>query len=154
MGADIHSYLEKRVNGVWVAQGEFEEEDNGDGSTYLHQPYRKGPYSGRNYWLFAILADVRNYTDHFTPWDVERGVPDDASAVYSHLVEQWDGDGHSHSWYTLPELIEHRRRTLLQGGDYLDATRDFFQQVFDFVEGCRDESTTDEDFRLVFFFDN
>jgi hypothetical protein len=63
--------------------------------------------------LFAILADVRNGRgfagvdtgDGFNPIDEPRGVPADACPEYLQQVEQWDGDGHSHSYFTLAELI-------------------------------------------------
>lgn len=56
---------------------------------------------GRNYWLFNLLADVRYGPDWLKPLDSPRGVPDDASYAYRQLVEDWDGDGHSHSYFTL-----------------------------------------------------
>lgn len=60
------------------------------------------PYSGRNYNLFAMLADVRNRFD--INGRAPRGVPTDATAEYLEEVEEWGGDGHSHSWLTLAEL--------------------------------------------------
>lgn len=70
-------------------------------------------YSGRNYGLFAILADVRNgrgfagvkIGEPTKPIDEPRGVPEDASPEYVAEVETWGGDGHSHSWFTLAELM-------------------------------------------------
>jgi hypothetical protein len=69
-------------------------------------------YPGRNYDAFAILADVRNGRgfagiktgDGFKPIADPRGVPKDATAEYTKAVEQYGGDGHSHSHHTLRQL--------------------------------------------------
>jgi len=70
-------------------------------------------YSDRNYGLFAILADVRNghgfagvrTGEPTVPISAPRGVPDDASDGYRDEVRQWGEDGHSHTWFTLAELL-------------------------------------------------
>jgi hypothetical protein len=72
-------------------------------------------YDGRNYDLFAILADVRNGRgfagcktgDGFVPIDDPRGVPEDASRAYLRQVENYGIDGHSHSWFTVQELLDY-----------------------------------------------
>lgn len=92
MGCDIHGRLQYRYteNQKWQDGGEIE--------------------TGRNYNLFAALADVRNYDDAITPISQPRGLPDD---VFN-LAYDWDrkhyedgmfGD-HSFSWLSLKELIE------------------------------------------------
>lgn len=73
------------------------------------------PYSGRNYDLFAILANVRNGVgfagvdmgDGFNPIDEPRGVPTNASDFYRKKVEDYGSDGHSHSWMTLEDFDEY-----------------------------------------------
>lgn len=93
-------------------------------------PYTSVPYSGRNYDLFAVLADVRNgrgfagvrtgeritpILEHFGEKHVEtegehvyetwtRGVPEDASKRWKKYVKRWGMDLHSTSWLTLEEL--------------------------------------------------
>lgn len=70
-------------------------------------------YSGRNYNLFAILANLRNGRgfagvltgEPTVPIDAPRGVPDDASLAYRNEVDNWGTDGHSHSWFSLHELL-------------------------------------------------
>lgn len=72
-------------------------------------------YDGRNYDLFAMLADVRNgygfagmdTGDGFKPISQPKGIPDQSSSAYEKLVDMWDGDGHSHSYLTLKELLEY-----------------------------------------------
>jgi hypothetical protein len=109
MGCDIHLYVEKRTDGKWVAQGNFERDEDG---------YAQGGdryYDGRNYDLFAILANVRNGRgfagvktgDGFNPIAEPKGIPDDASAEIKEIAESWDCDGHSHSHFTIRELLDY-----------------------------------------------
>jgi hypothetical protein len=90
------------------------------------------PYVGRNYDLFAILANVRNgygfagavTGEGLNPISEPRGVPDDASPEYTAEVERWGRDGHSHSWLTLAELHAYdwdqvtRKRGVVSPGEY------------------------------------
>ena len=68
-------------------------------------PYTAQPYHGRDYDLFAVLADVRNDGRGWTPLIEEnRGVPEDASEGWLQFVDDWGYDLHSKSWFTLAEL--------------------------------------------------
>jgi hypothetical protein len=109
MGCDIHLYVEKQVDGKWISADKFTR--NEDGDLEVQASY----YDGRSYDLFAILADVRNGSgfagvktgEGFNPIAAPRGMPEDASAEYKAIADQWDGDGHSHSYFTLRELIDY-----------------------------------------------
>lgn len=115
MGCDIHFYTDKRVDGVWKPADAFEretpDEDHPKGYLFAKSSY----YNGRNYDLFAILANVRNGYGFagcptgagFNPIAQPKGVPEDATAEYREIVERWDLDGHSHSHFTLRELLNY-----------------------------------------------
>ncbi len=118
MGCDINMYAEVRICGEWQAVGKvFEDDDYRDEDpscieacdktntrTYESNPrYSMHPYDGRNYALFAFLADVRNHWG-IDPIAPERGIPGDASQFVKNEVEAWNSNGHSHSWLTLDEL--------------------------------------------------
>ena len=104
MGTDIHIAVEARRNGAWENMTPFKNED-GYLSNYGH------PYDlGRNYDVFAILANVRNGTgfagvktgDGFNFITDERGIPDDATAD----VREWaEGGDHSHTFMTVAEIM-------------------------------------------------
>lgn len=98
MGCDIHFYVEVRKDGKWVSADTWEVED-GDRSNYDH-----AFYSGRNYNLFSLLADVRSESGA-EPFSSPRGIPDDSCLEIKEVVEQWGRDGHSHSHFTLAELM-------------------------------------------------
>lgn len=98
MGCDIHLLIEtKDVDGNWKMHGKMEDDDG------FISPAET--YSGRNYTLFGVLAGVRS--ESVTAIAAPRGVPDDASEEYKAFVEQWDGDGHSHSYHTLAQLLDY-----------------------------------------------
>src|SRR5262249_46209472 len=115
MGCDIHFYVEKQVNGAWYSADKWApNEDAGDeGEPILALAYKNRFYSDRNYNLFGILANVRNGSgfagcdtgDGFVPISEPRGIPDDVSKEVKAEADRWDGDGHSHSWLTVTELM-------------------------------------------------
>lgn len=106
------------------------------------------PYQGRNYVLFSVLADVRNTRstsnifdpsmeyeerDSILPIALPKGVPDNASKRWRKEVKRWGVDFHSHSYFTLQELLDAIEagafnQTILQRGyvslgqylDYMD----------------------------------
>ena len=104
MGCDIHSYAEKKVNGKWEKVSDQFSLDEFDKKWYRKE---KGdnPFGWRNYSIFAFLADVRNY-DHCTPISEPKGLPDDISDEVKEKADDWDGNGHSHSFLTLKELLD------------------------------------------------
>lgn len=119
MGCDIHLYVERRENGQWVSADKWTEDE----WMKEHYPEEARPrvhhddrfYSGRNYDLFAILANVRNGSGFagvitgtgLIPIAMPRGVPEDVSPEYEAEVESWGSDGHSHSWLTVRELLDY-----------------------------------------------
>lgn len=96
------------------------------------------PYDDRNYTLFAKLAGVRSDGDYRIC--KPRGVPDDSSLFYQIKVNQWMGDGHSHSYFSISELLEH---------DFSNISENFTK----FIEGFKNKEDINN-YRIVFFFDN
>lgn len=119
MGCDIHFYVEKRVNGKWETADKWVPNPYADESDDPVERQRKVVedhiYSGRNYDLFAILADVRNGRgfaggatgDGFVPIAEPRGLPEDVSPLVADESDGWGGDGHSHSHFTVAELMQY-----------------------------------------------
>lgn len=96
MGTDIHPFAECCRDGAWhLVDAEIPRD--------------------RNYWAFAVLADVRNgygfggfgTGDPITPLDEPRGLPEDLSPELRTALEQrsWLLGDHSISWVTLEELL-------------------------------------------------
>lgn len=108
MGCDIHMAVEVLKDGIWTAHGAKTETAYGD-------PYLSWdePNTGRSYDLFAILANVRNghgfagikTGEGFNPISEPRGIPSDASPEYREWAGEMGGDGHSHSYFTVAELL-------------------------------------------------
>lgn len=104
MGCDIHVFLEKKDGDKWLAvQGPNPYYGKWDGESEL--TLEGWLFDGRNYNLFSILADVRNNCGA-VPISMPRGVPEDASMEITKESECIGCDGHTHSWYTLKELLE------------------------------------------------
>lgn len=107
MGCDIHLYVEKLEDGSWKSADKWmpipedEREDYRDLTETIE--YGTRLYNGRNYALFAVLGNVRNYW-RIKPIDEPRGLPVDCSPQVRTESDYWDSDGHSHSWFTLEEL--------------------------------------------------
>lgn len=114
MGCDIHMFTEalKTVDKkpTWVnvdnwRVNPFYKEGNEDGE----RPYDISElHGGRNYTLFSILAGVRDYSDKTKPVADPRGFPEDASPQTTNEYQRWEGDGHTHSWLTLQELMDYQ----------------------------------------------
>jgi hypothetical protein len=111
MGCDIHFYVEHKFEGRWETADTWKTEEYEGEPTYRSVP--KPFYNGRNYDLFAILADVRNghgfagikTGNGFVPIDQPRGFTSDVSANVRAASDRYGCDGHSHSWFTLAELL-------------------------------------------------
>jgi hypothetical protein len=134
MGCDIHLHAEIREHGRWhKVDPSFPCRDcNGTGTRNTKHAKTKEDieqlcwwckgskvarewYGGRNYDLFAMLADVRNgrgfagcYTGSgFKPISDPKGLPSDVCWEIKEESDRWGCDGHSHSYLTVKELLEY-----------------------------------------------
>lgn len=124
MGCDIHLFAETKKNGRWESADAWEVDEDYDPPRSV-VPYAKRFYDDRCYNLFAILADVRNGRgfagcktgEGFIPISKPKGLPDDVSENVKSEAQDWEGDGHSHSWHTLADIFsfDWTRRTILHG---------------------------------------
>lgn len=127
MGCDIHLYVEKKnpISGAWKAIKGVNEPEIKDFEEYAEKAKTRGDnadywlkrieeekagthdfiWSGRHYFLFSLLANVRNEYGA-NPISEPKGLPDDVSFLVSEKSAEWGVDGHSHSFLTARELIE------------------------------------------------
>lgn len=117
MGCDIHLCVEVKSSSP---------RSNGRWRSVPPDPAFKGYGEGwgidRNYSLFAILANVRNYGGSgFNPIADPKGWPADASGPSNKLYERWDGDAHSASHLTLRELTEFDWEQTIPLSGFVDA---------------------------------
>lgn len=136
MGCDIHLFVEKR-NGSsqWEAAESWVPDENEP--SRLTVPHKQRFFDDRNYSLFAILADVRNgygfagvdTGDGFVPIAEPRGLPNDVTVEVKGESDSWDVDGHSHSYFTVAELLAYdwtratKRRGVLELIEYVKWSR-------------------------------
>ncbi|KAH0792421.1 hypothetical protein GPJ56_003598 [Histomonas meleagridis] len=124
MGTDIHvhvEYKEKKVtnhgsnnqpiyeNGEWKCGDDFREPYSF--STHEIKTIELVPDElsvGRSYEMFAVLADVRNDFENAVMCP-PRGLPDDVTKEVQLECERWGNSCHSHSYFTLKELIDYQK---------------------------------------------
>ncbi len=130
MGCDIHGWVEKKdpKSGRWVA-------------------YKPLKDRTRNYHRFGLLAGVRGDGGNAI------GVPENASDTVRMHIDEDGSDGHSHSYMDLQEAYGIFKDTSGKP-DYS------FWQAFDIDDEpkvcgeCRRPLPVEENWRLVFWFDN
>jgi hypothetical protein len=133
----VNELLGEKSEPRWISMDKWEAEDYGGGN--MHWSNYPSFYRGRNYTLFAKLAGVRSWHGDSAICP-PRGIPDDASDAYIYITKQWEGDGHSHSYFTLKELLD-----------------EDWSEFENFQETLKEMSKLDdnpENIRAVFFFDN
>lgn len=137
---DRNTKIEEIIEGKtqtekWVSADEWEIHD---GEWSIQEKYYN-----RNYYLFSLLADVRNTGEE--PIDYPRGIPQDASLGYLYKCNQWEGDAHSHSYYTLKELLE---------VDWNNYDLEYLEEFLDVLEDLKSIDNDYSKVRICFFFDN
>lgn len=131
----------------WVSADKWKLDDYEDEEPWWDIPREHRYYTGRNYYLFSVLAGVRDYNDNIKKLAEPKGIPEDASFGYKTVVKQWNGDGHSHSYFTLEELLNINWDEYKQE-DWLD---DFINDTINKMKSIDPDPTK---VRCVFFFDN
>lgn len=146
MGCGIHCFAEIKRNGKWGKVGKIfknryyseDRESKIDDDGFEWNPeFTSQPYNGRNYDLFAILADVRNgygfagidTGEGFIPIAEPKGLPYDVSKEIKDESDSWSVDGHSHSWFTVKELKDYnwdqttKKKGVISLAEYSDIKR-------------------------------
>lgn len=163
MGCDIYMHVEyKDRNGKWACGDYFSLHPN---STLEDPQYDVQDFCGdRNYGLFSILADVRNY-DNVEPIDRPRRLPEDISEFTKRFYKDWEMDAHSCSYFTLRELIDFYETNYNYDMD-CGALKDLIEELkkradeFNIIWSFMWESNYDKAYslsdkiRIVFWFDN
>lgn len=163
MGYDIHMYVEKYENNEWIPVAgkhpmfdfyynqslkalteserilKFQQAKNYDTTTM-----DKWFYCDRNYTLFSLLANVRNYDGEIEPISEPRGIPEDVSDFVNSRWESWHGDGHSDSYFTLKELLDFNWEYYKDSCSYFISRLEILKKISDDYDNVR----------LVFWFDN
>ena len=114
MGTDAHPLIEVRGrNHRWGLKDDkdrywrmFKREKLSYEEVDARKPFAINYLGSRNYRMFGGLADVRNYRDGVTPLFPRRGTPVDASAPVRRYMNKEKGDLHSHTYFTLQELLD------------------------------------------------
>ena len=145
MGCDIHIYVEKKVKNEWE-NGDVFVKNKYFGIDETEPEYKVNEiHSTRNYNLFALLANVRNYGG-IDPISRPRGLPGDVSVFVKNKSDSYGSDGHSHSYLNLFEIKKFSENELLK--DII--TKLEYRQKDLKIYG----ENADSNIRIVFWFDN
>lgn len=98
-GGDADEYDTHEDNLITITETKTSEDDQ--------EWMMNEPLDSRNYTLFAVLANVRNYDGGMTPIADPKGIPEDASAEVKSFSDSYGADGHSHTWLTLSEFDDY-----------------------------------------------
>lgn len=150
MGCDIHLWVETFDGAMWKFAHPYRICGEGRESWVVWEE----PYPERNYYLFALLADVRNGGSiKLRPISPPKGIPSDLSEIGSRICREWGPEGHSHSWLVADELLSYdwsRRSAIQEGRSEGEVCQDFVER---FLPTLREHGRAGS-VRVVFFFDN
>jgi hypothetical protein len=155
MGCDIHAYTEikDKTNQNWFLAATYYQKPN-ENKQYQEM------YLGRDYLMFAQLANVRNYDDQ-PVISMPRDLPRDCSDEVRQLSNNWGIDGHSHSYLTLGELKDWiaQHPTVQYEDDHNPEPNPINRIIKHINQTCAlfemdNKCTNINDIRIVFWFDN
>lgn len=131
MGCDIHGSVEKLIDGKWVMVDRLRDKAR-----------------VRNYTRFAKLAGVRG------EGPPARGLPTDISESTELHVNEWGGDGHSHSYLDIDAAANIFKETEFQPNDFVQKypVSHFFDIDDETCPSCG--RPVKNEYRIVFWFDN
>ena len=94
MGCDIHIIIEQKVKDKWVGTFATNKAKYNDSLLGYH----------RNYDFFNRLAGVRCYNG--VKLNQPKGIPNNISDLSKLVINEWEGDGHSHSYFSAREFCD------------------------------------------------
>nr|QBK86130.1 MAG: hypothetical protein LCMAC101_07250 [Marseillevirus LCMAC101] len=151
MGCDIHIFVEckKSANGEkrWVNVDKWKILPDYFDDSFEPTFECEHLYADRNYYIFSILANVRN-DDRVKYISKPRGLPSNVSKIVNKEYTE-DGAYHSCSWLTLDELKTFNKQNKQNILDPLINILQEKKESYDWMNGKRDSSL-----RIVFWFDS
>lgn len=153
MGCDIHLFAEQRIDGKWKSLDKYtKNEDYSEGDEFGEPEFEikredKFYSGGRNYNLFCALSGARSFEFCNEPKivAVPRGIPLDSCEEIKQEVDRYGTDGHTHSFLYRYDLENFDWR------DYGETCNDFLLEV---IPKMIATGASEDDVRIVFFFDN
>ena len=153
MGCDIHALYERQHI-----------RDYGTGTVFKDWECAGQPDDSRHYAFFGALAGVRREDVPVCTWQPFFIAPDgeldggDACEAFRAMVARWSGDGHTYGSVTLKAMQAHTSQLLdwaaKQEPDLSGLLVQWEACIAD-MQNIRDYyKLTDDQVRLVFFFDN
>ena len=162
MGCDIHIFVECLMSvddeNIWTNIDKWSILPKFRDESFEPKYECEHVYNGRDYNLFPVLANVRNY-EEVKYISKPRGFPNNVSNLVKNFSDHGDYDCHSHSWTTLYELKEFKKPaqkeiTKLSNG-WSHQEYDILNPIIDISEEkINIFGVHDSNMRIVFFFDS
>ena len=147
MGCDIHTFVERKINGEWESVDKWADDELPN--TYIPRDDRF--YTNRDYVLFGMICrNVRTLFENGLP---PKGIPDDLTTEVTNAFYDWGDDGHSHSYLTPKEIRQLIAMTISDSEFAKVNYEGYYYKLFTAWE-TKLLSYGGEDQRLVFWFDN
>ncbi len=121
MGCDIDFFVERKIKDEylapkaryegldrWISCDTWIETEDTISFQFTYElviPNGKKFYEDRNNKLFDRLTGIKNFADVEVMAE-PRGLPEDVSELVNNANKRLEGDCHSHSWFTLEELLK------------------------------------------------
>ena len=150
MGCDIHYVIERKNDKHgWIGICSTDYTLTTDyGQLNKYEPLS---YKSRNYRFFGLLAGVRSEEG-----PEPLGLPEDMSALTAACTENWDCDGHSHSYCSLKDFVTARVNADLEINERvanklqnIDLAKEALKKLL-----WTDDDTDIDNYRVVYWFDN
>lgn len=138
MGADIHFIVEQRIKSQrgkdrWIGV-----------TSSGYNSKTKG--SSRFYEFFSALAGVRG------PGPKPKGHPKNLSDLSKIVLKQWDGDSHSHTYYTAEDFCKLYLESVTKYWPEFVAKHPWLDSYN--ILGVYSDKPPLSDYRVIIFFDN
>lgn len=155
MGADIHTYAEKRVNGKWESISVMDPEEAEEEDPWLEKSGRIT--NGRDYLLFGLLSGVRyNWGFQVIP-ENQMCFPEDASEPVSEQWKREEGDAHTEGWLEWQTLMDAQKKinVLLLIGRLEPAIKDCIDELVESFQAHANEYNLNvREMRIILWYDN
>lgn len=143
MGCDIHCFVEtwdKRKKKWKKVTGFINDYYDPSDSYFSSKEFKNSDniLMNRNYWEFAILANVKNGSDfegpdisnRIEPISYPKGIPDDISEEVKKEIDEFGSEGHSHSYLTAKEIMEYDKSNFITDKGFISC-----KQYKEFLNG-------------------
>ena len=155
MGADIHTYAEKRVSGKWESISVMDPEEAEQ--EHPHLDYSACITGGRDYGLFGLLSGVRHYWGFRIIPEAQMCIPEDVSEPVEAQWDRYKDDYHTEGWLDWQTLLDAQKdiNINLLLGKIDPETKDCIEELMEnFERSATQYNLNVREMRIILWYDN